>query len=82
MKLIDGDILLENIHFQDGINKDGVIYVKLGDVWKSIINQSEAIVRCKDCKRYKWEATRCLAFNAPMREDGFCSHGKRRTDDQ
>lgn len=43
--------------------------------------QPDVIVRCKDCKHYKWESMRCLTFNAPIREDGFCSHGKRRTDD-
>ena len=43
MKLIDADALLENMRFQDGINEDGVVYVRLGDIRKSIAEQPEAV---------------------------------------
>ena len=92
-RLIDADALIESMRFQDGINEDGVVYVRLGDIRKSIAEQPEAVVRCRDCKyveraRSK-EAARKFGqiyicgrhvFLSPKPDD-YCSWAERKTNE-
>lgn len=87
MKLIDADALIENMRFQDGINEDGVIYVRLADVRKSIEDAPEAVIRCKDCEHsVHWygDRRRCFLWHEGgigVFNDGFCNYPERRTDE-
>ena len=85
-KLIDADVLVKNMHFQDGINEDGAVYVRLRDVRKSIAEQPEAVVRCKNCRWGKEVCGNIECFadpNIPPEYHGyewFCPNGERRTE--
>lgn len=80
MRLISKKQAIETTLSTIDSNCESVVGCRI--VIRDALNRTpEAVVRCKDCKHYKCEATRCLTFNAPMREDGFCSYGERRTDE-
>lgn len=53
-----------------------------------LLERSEEVVRCKDCKHFGGHGT-CYCHAADengtpifVREDDFCSYGERRTDDR
>ena len=76
-KLIDADKLKQHYAWWD--NEDKRIFDTIIDL------QSEAVVRCKDCKHY-WKNSRddvpmCLTMClASPKDDAFCSEGERRED--
>ncbi len=39
------------------------------------------VVRCKDCKHYNGDSAVCKRMNRIMKDDGFCSYGERREDE-
>lgn len=48
----------------------------LDDEWNTVLDQSQPIVRCRDCKKCNigW----CLHFNNVVKPDGFCAWGEAR----
>lgn len=80
MRLIDADALVE------ALNESGVPY--RADVQGVLDAQPTAdavrVVRCKDCTYYKesYEGAFCSNTGAGMDEDGYCSDGERKEDDE
>lgn len=86
MQLIDADAIKYTARFTDyadgRMTSDAIVTKDEIDGLPTI--DAVQVVRCKDCEYYyadeKWcrRLGLCGAFN----EDDFCSHGKRREDDE
>ena len=86
MRLIDADALFENLDGMMAVSPTGYIH---GDTVADMINDAPIVdavpvIRCKDCKHYKWEIDMCNLEGAtvfPMNvvhEDDYCSRAERK----
>lgn len=55
----------------------------IDDDWNTVLDQNQPIVRCKDCKHFKYfacEKNACTYCGELLRvePDGFCAWGERR----
>lgn len=56
----------------------------LDDDWNTVLDQSQPIVRCRDCKNtYQYDEPPgcdclCGLFWIEVKQDGFCAWGKRK----
>lgn len=92
MRLIDADALLKDgIRVTQGLNEDGLLYIPMRDVTKSIKKaptvDAVPVVRCKDCRNYSnvdahkgkiLDFRWCNKFGNITKEDDFCSYGERK----
>lgn len=53
----------------------------LDDEWNTVLDQSQPIVRCRDCKEYRPELYNhiaCELLGRYVEPNGFCAWGERR----
>lgn len=91
--LISRSALLANgIKVRCGLNDNGMIFVPMADVRKSIEEapavDAVAVVRCKDCAwckkpfpEYFPQMLECMRFDMEVAADEFCSRSERRADE-
>ena len=79
---IDGLDMPRNEYVRIHIDFDGEVWVFRGSGWKSLgIKATDFdLVRCRECKYYEGHEEYC-EIDHFARENGFCSSGKRRTDE-
>lgn len=85
MRLIDGDALIELINGGYDLDFDEVPETKR-ELLRMIMEQPTVdavhVIRCKDCKYYRWEIDMCnepysTAHNI-VHEDDYCSRAERK----
>lgn len=90
MRLIDAEKLLdEGIRARDGINDNGLLYIPLADVRKSIKNapaiDAVPVVRCGEC--LWWDNAensfqgRCALSGSYPTRNWYCANGQRKEGD-
>lgn len=85
-RLIDADNLLKNIKKQMGISPNYRITAGWCVVCEPTVD-AVPVIRCKDCKHaapetyYKSWDYKCILFQHAMMADDYCSHGKRKEND-
>ena len=76
MRLIDADELIV-------IEYGGIKFVPKEFIDEAPTVDAVPVVRCKDCTYYKesYEGVFCSSTGAGMPEDGYCSDGERKDED-
>lgn len=95
MRLIDADGLLPMMKYATTDSEIGVFPVKIGfnEITKVIDDaptvDAVPVIRCKDCKHYKWADNRAFGFPVKRCEwtgfedvddDDYCSMAERKTE--
>lgn len=77
MRLIDADVLKENMFFHE---IDNVSYAEEKDIDNTPTVDAVQVVRCKDCKWHLNNTHTCTMFyfcGSYTRDDFYCADGKR-----
>ena len=87
MRLIDADVLKDNMRFRGAMIDDNhLMYVPWADVSKSIDNaptvDAVPVVRCEDCKWFYLGDCEWLLRPQINNIEWFCPRGERRQEDE